>query len=236
MFEPYRLPLSLLMLTSSGCALASVPTVYAIDPAASTVEIASRDSLRPFEASIHDIAGSLRLTSDASAPRSLDLVFDLSSLDSGDRSQNQLLLSPKYLWVDHHRYGLTLAPDVSASGAGSFLAQTTLALRNVSCQVPVAFNWRLADEAGAPVAYLRGSTEVSARDFGIESSDPWERKLKITYELRLKPVAGKVESVTRWGPDAVTDDNYPPPRCSSTGWPIGAARAPELIRAAEAGG
>lgn len=235
MFERHRMPLSLALLASSGCALAGLPTAYEIDPTGSTVEIASRDSLRPFEASTHNIAGNLLLTSNAVTPRSLDLVFDLAALDSGDNSLNQLLLSSKYLWVEHHRYGLTLGPDVSATGVGSFLAHTTLALRDVSCQVPVAFKWRFADEGGARVAYLQGSTEVSARDFGIQSAEPWERRLTVTYDLRLLPASGKVESVTRFGPDVVPED-YPPARCSSGAWTIGAARSPEAVRKAEQGG
>ncbi len=235
MFARHRRHLSLLMLASSSCALAGAPTAYQIDPSGSTVEIASRDSLRPFEASVHNIAGNLRLTRDASAPRSLDLVFDLASLDSGDAALNQLLFSSKYLWVDHHRYGLTLAPDVSATGVGSFLAQTTLALRDVSCQVPVTFKWRFANEAGAPVAYLQGSTEVTARDFGMRSTDLWGRSLSITYDLRLSAAPGKVEPVTRWGPDVVPED-YPPARCSSAAWAVGATRAPELVRMAERAG
>lgn len=164
--------------------------------------------------------------------RSLDFVFDLASLDSGDSALNQLLRGPGYFWVDRYPYGLTLATDVTDTGIGSFRAYTALALRDVSCQVPINFNWRVASEARQSVAYLYGTAQVSARDFGIQNEDTSDHLMAITYDLRLSPAPGKVQPVTRWGPDVVPDD-YPPPRCSSAAWAAGAARPPESVRASE---
>src|SRR5271154_5096025 len=130
-----RLPLPLLMLASTGGALAAVPA-YEIDPARSTIRITSAESPLAFDASISNLAGNLLLSGDQASPRSLDLVFDLSTLDSGNSSLNETLQGPANLWVDRERYGLTLVSDVRASGPAKFRADSTLTLRDSSCTAP----------------------------------------------------------------------------------------------------
>ena len=225
-----RIPLALLILVPSAAALATAPTAYEVDPAHSTVRIALLDSQQSFEASISNLAGNVRLSGDQLTPSSLDLVFDLAALDSGTSSLDELLRGRRYFWVDRHPYGLTFATDVRATGLETFQADTTLALRDMSCKEPVTFNWRVAIEGGQSVGYFHGTTRVDARDFRIQSADAWHQVMTITYDLLLTPVPGKVRPVTRWRPDTEWDtDAWPPPRCSFASWSAGAF-SPEAVR------
>jgi polyisoprenoid-binding protein YceI len=186
-----RMPLSLLLLASSGGAFATSQSAFEIDPVHSTVRIASPDSQQPFTASISNLAGSLRLNGEQMIPRSLELVFDLASLHSGDASLDALWRSPSHLSADRRPYGLTLATDVSAIRPGEFQADAMLTPRDVSCKAPVEFNWRMASEGGQAVGYLHGTAQVSAQDIHIQNGDAWYQPITVAYDLRVTPaVAG----------------------------------------------
>jgi polyisoprenoid-binding protein YceI len=228
-----RIPASLASLTLSGTALASTSALYAVDPAASTVRITSSDGTQPYEVSLSNVAGSLRVSGEQPSPRSLDLVFDLKALHGTDSALDQRLRGSRYLWVDRFPYAVALASDMRATGAGTFAADATIALRNTSCLAPMAFRWSLNAEGGQSVGHLHGTSRVSARDFGIRgdaAQDDWF----IAYDLRLVATSGDAGSVTRHRPDSsVITEDYPPPRCVPA-W-AETTLSPETVRAAQRG-
>jgi polyisoprenoid-binding protein YceI len=226
-----RLASQLVLLVSVSPALNAAPIAYEIDSAHSTVLISSPDSRGPFEASVANLAGDLRLDGDQRTPRSLELVFDLASLESGNASLDGLLRGPKYLWVARNPYGVTIAANIRASSAETFQADSTLTLRDSSCKAPVSFNWRIVEENGLPVGYLHGTSEVRAQDFRIQNTDPWDRMLAVTYDLRLTPASGSVPPVTRRPPETgLVGDEFPSPQCSFASQSAGAF-SPETVRA-----
>jgi polyisoprenoid-binding protein YceI len=231
MHTNFRLASQLILLVSVSPALDAAPIAYEIDPAHSTVLISSPDSQVPFEASVANLAGDLRLDGDQRTPRSLELVFNLASLESGNASLDELLRGPQYLWVAHDPYGLTIAANIHASSAETFQADSTLTLRDLSCKAPVSFNWRIVKENGIPIGYLHGTSDVRAQDFRIPSVDPWDRMLAVTYDLRLTPASGPVPPVTRRPPETgLVADEFPSPLCSFASQSAGAF-SPESVRA-----
>lgn len=229
-----RIPASLALLTLSGAVLASTSTLYSIDPAKSTVRITSSDGGQPYEVSLSDVAGSLRVGGEHPAPRSLDLVFDLKGLHGADSGIDQRLRGSQNLWVDRFPYAVALASEMRSTGAGTYEADASIALRDTSCLAPLAFRWSINSEDGLSVAHLHGTSRVSARDFGIRgdaAQDDWT----IAYDLRLVPAAGDAGSVTRHRPDSnmVTED-YPPPRCVPA-W-AESTLPPAVVRSAQKAG
>lgn len=223
----FRLPLSLLMLAYSGAALRASPAAYDIDASRSSVQFATDGTPHRFDVSISNLIGNLQLAEAGATPVSLELAFDLASHTSGNSAIDEVFQGRSRQWVDRYPYGLTLATDIRAISPGSFLGDSTLALRDVSCVAPVTFNWRTATEGGRRVGYLHGTTQIDARDFGIRSEDPLDRVMTVTYDLRVTPAEGKVPSVARFRPDpTVVLEDYPPPRCS----PSRGSLAPEALR------
>jgi polyisoprenoid-binding protein YceI len=228
-----RIPVSLALFTLSGAALAAGSVVYAVDPAASTVRIISSDGTQPFEVSLSNVAGSLRVGGEHLSPRSLDLVFDLGALRGTDSALDQRLRGSRYLWVDRFPYAVALATGMRAIGPGTFAADAAIALRDTSCLVPLAFRWSLEVEGGQSVGHLHGSSRISARDFGIRG-DAAPGDWSIAYDLRLVPTAGEAGFVTRHRPDSsVITEDYPPPRCVPA-W-AETTLSPETVRAAQHG-
>jgi polyisoprenoid-binding protein YceI len=230
---PSRVPASFLLLALSGAALASTSTVYAVDPAMSTVRITSSDGARAYEVALSNVAGSLRVSGEHPAPRSLDLVFDLKALHGTDSELDQRLRGSRYLWVDRFPYAVALVSDLRSTGTETFEADASIALRNTSCLAPMAFHWSLGGEGGQSVGHLHGSSRVSARDFGIRSAAAKD-DLLIAYDLRLVRTAADSGSVTRHRPDTnrISED-YPPPRCVPA-W-AESTLSPEIVRAAQRG-
>jgi len=228
-----RIPASLALLALSGAALASTSTVYAVDPAMSTVRITSSDGGQAYEVSLSNVAGSLRVSGEHPAPRSLDLVFDLKALHGTDSELDERLRGSRYLWVDRFPYAVALASDMRSTGTETFEADASIALRDTSCLASMAFHWSLSGEGGQSVGHLHGSSRVSARDFGIRSDAAMDDWL-IAYDLRLIPASGESGSVTRHRPDSnrITED-YPPPRCVPA-W-AESTLSPEVVRAAQHG-
>jgi polyisoprenoid-binding protein YceI len=125
-----RLPASVALLTLSGAAFASTAGWYAIDPAQSTVRITSSDGTQPYQVSLSNVAGSLRVSGEHSLPRSLDMVFDLKDLHGADAAVDQRLRGSENLWVDRFPFAVTLASEMRSTGTGTFEADASIALRD----------------------------------------------------------------------------------------------------------
>ena len=228
-----RIPASLALLTLSGAALASTSALYTIDPAHSTVSITSSDGARPYEVSLSNVAGTLRVAGEHPAPRSLDLVFDLKDLKGADSGIDQRLRGSDNLWVNRFPYAVALVSQMRSTGTGTFEADAAIALRDTSCLAPIAFRWSMDGEDGQSVGHLHGIGRVNASEFGIHSDaaqDDWV----IAYDLRLVPATGDAGSVTRHRPDSnLITEEYPPPRCIPAG--AESTLSPETVRAAQNG-
>jgi hypothetical protein len=74
-----------------------------------------------------------------------------------------------------------------ASPKETFQTDTTPTHPDTNCRAPASFNWRGVRENGQSVA----------EDFGIRSSDAWERVLTVTYDLRLSPASGELATAGR---------------------------------------
>lgn len=228
-----RIPASLVLLTLSGAALASTSSIYAIDPMKSTVRITSSEGIQPYEVSLSNVAGNLRVGGDRLAPRSLDMVFDLKDLRGTDSALDQQLRGSRYLWVDRFPYAVALASAMRPTGAGTFVADASIALRDTSCLAPIAFRWSVESEGGHPVAHLHGRSRINASDFGIRGN-AGQGDWVIAYDLRLIPASGDGGSVTRHRPEAnLITEAYPPPRCVPA-W-AESTLSPDTVRAAQNG-
>jgi polyisoprenoid-binding protein YceI len=122
----------------------------------------------------------------------LDVVIDMTSLDTGDKERDDTLRGADLFNVAKNPQARFTSAQITKTAAG-YDAVGKLTLRGVSKDVHVPFTLRMATEQGKSVGYLEGKTTVKRLDFGVGQGD-WKstewvgNDVGISYSVRL--VAG----------------------------------------------
>lgn len=122
----------------------------------------------------------------------LDVVIDMTSLDTGDKERDDTLRGADLFNVAKNPQARFTSAQITKTAAG-YDAVGKLTLRGVSKDVHVPFTLRMATEQGKSVGYLEGKTAVKRLDFGVGQGD-WKstewvgNDVGISYSVRL--VAG----------------------------------------------
>jgi len=122
----------------------------------------------------------------------LDVVIDMTSLDTGDKERDDTLRGADLFNVAKNPQARFTSAQITKTAAG-YDAVGKLTLRGVSKDVHVPFTLRMATEQGKSVSYLEGKTTVKRLDFGVGQGD-WKstewvgNDVGISYSVRL--VAG----------------------------------------------
>jgi polyisoprenoid-binding protein YceI len=119
----------------------------------------------------------------------LDVVIDMTSLDTGDKERDDTLRGSDLFDVAKNPQARFTSTQITKTGAG-YDAVGKLTLRGVSKDVHVPFTLRTATEQGKAVSYLEGKTTIKRLDFGVGQGD-WKstewvgNDVGISYSVRL---------------------------------------------------
>lgn len=181
--------------SGNGVAYAAdaAPAHYTLDPAKSTLEYQFTQAGALNKGKFTKYTVTLDFSADALASSKLDVVVDMSSLDTGDKERDDTLKSADLFSVAKYPQSRFTSTQITRTANG-YDAVGKLTIRGVSRDAHIPFTFRTADEQGKPAGYLLGKTTVKRLDFGVGQGD-WKatdqvgNEVSVSYSLRLVPAA-----------------------------------------------
>jgi polyisoprenoid-binding protein YceI len=171
----------------------AAPTRYTLDPAKSTFEYQFTQAGALNKGKFTKYTVTLDFSADSLATSKLDVVVDMSSLDTGDKERDEALKSADLFSVAKFPQSRFTSTQITKTANG-YDAVGKLTIRGVSRDAHVPFSFRTADEQGKPAGYLLGKTALKRLDFGVGQGD-WKatdqvgNDISVSYSLRLVPAA-----------------------------------------------
>jgi len=178
----------------SSVALADAPapsTHFASDPAKSSLQFAFVQAGAQNTGKFSKFPVALDAAADGSAVSKLDVMVDMTTLDSGDKDRDDTLRGADLFSVTKFPKAHFLATQITKTAAG-FDALGKLTLRDVTRDQHVLFTLRSVNEQGHPAFYLTGKTTIHRLDYGVGQGD-WKSTewvgadVTVTYNVRLAP-------------------------------------------------
>jgi polyisoprenoid-binding protein YceI len=179
--------------SGSGVARAAdaAPTHYTLDPTKSTFEYQFTQAGALNKGKFTKYTVTLDFSADSLATSKLDVVVDMSSLDTGDKERDETLKSADLFSVAKFPQSRFTSTQITKTANG-YDAVGKLTIRGVSRDAHVPFSFRTADEQGKPAGYLLGKMGLKRLDFGVGQGD-WKatdqvgNDVSVSYSLRLVP-------------------------------------------------
>lgn len=100
------------------------------------------------------------------AVKTLEVVIDMRSFDTGDAQRNGVLGGQDFFDVTRYPQAHFAATRVRKTAHG-YVATGPLTLRGVTRTISVPFTWRIVDVNGQKVGLLAGKTVLRRLDFGV---------------------------------------------------------------------
>jgi polyisoprenoid-binding protein YceI len=181
--------------TGQAVALAAdaAPAHYTLDPAKSTFEYQFTQAGALNKGKFTKYTVSLDFSADSLATSKLDVVVEMTSLDTGDKERDETLKSADLFSVAKFPQSRFTSTQITKTASG-YDAVGKLTIRGISRDVHVPFSFRTADEQGKPAGYLLGKTTIKRLEFGVGQGD-WKatdqvgNDVAVSYALRLVPAA-----------------------------------------------
>jgi polyisoprenoid-binding protein YceI len=197
MFVSARPALLFGLLATLACDAASADPAsvvhYTLDPAKSTLEFQFVQAGAQNKGRFGKFPVTLDFSPDSLTASKLDVVVDMTSLDSGDKERDDTLRSADMFDVAKFAQAHFTSTQITKTATG-YDAFGKLTIRGVTRDQHVAFTFRSADEQGKPAGYLAGKTTVKRLDFGVGQGD-WKSTewvgadVTVSYSLRLVSAA-----------------------------------------------
>jgi polyisoprenoid-binding protein YceI len=162
------------------------PLHYTLDPAKSTFEYQFTQAGALNKGKFTKYTVTLDFSADSLAASKLDVVVDMSSLDTGDQERDETLKSADLFSVAKFPQSRFTSTQITKTASG-FDAVGKLTIRGVSRDVHVPFSFQ-------PVGSLIGKMAIKRLDFGVGQGD-WKatdqvgNDVAVSYALRLVPAA-----------------------------------------------
>ena len=184
-----RIALFVTLTSAVSWAMAAAPTRYTLDPAKSKLEYTFVQAGAQNKGAFKKLSATLEFAADGLAASKLDVIVDMSSLDTGDKERDDTLRGADLFDVAKYSQSRFTSAQIVKTANG-YDAVGKLTLRGVSRDVHVPFTLRTATEQGKPVGYLTGQTTIKRLDFGVGQGD-WKSTewvsdaVTISYSVRL---------------------------------------------------
>ncbi len=178
---------------SAGAADAAPLTRYTADPAKSTFEYQFVQAGAQNKGKFTRYAVTLDFSPASLATSKLEVVVEMSSLDTGDKERDDTLKGADLFAVAKFPQSRFASTQIVRTANG-YDAAGKLSIRGVTRDIHVPFSFKTADEQGRPAAYLSGKATIKRLDFGVGQGD-WKstewvgNDVLVSYSLRLVPAA-----------------------------------------------
>jgi len=175
----------------SLAAAAAAPTAphYVLDPTKSSLEFSFLQAGAQNKGRFTRFAVTCDFSAENLAGSRLDVIIEMSSVDTGDQERDDTVRSADLFAVAKFPQAHFAASQINKTAAG-YEAVGKLTIRGVTHDMRVPFTFRTATEGGAAVGYMSGTTSVRRLDYGVGQGD-WKatdqvgNEVRITFALRL---------------------------------------------------
>ena len=184
-----RITLFVSLLSAASWATAAAPARYTLDPAKSKLEYEFVQAGAQNKGTFKKLTTTLDFAADNLAASKLDVVVDMTSLDSGDKERDDTLRGADLFNIAKYPQARFTSAQIVKTASG-YDAVGRLTLRGVSRDTHVPFTLRTVTEQGKPVSYLTGQTTIKRLEFGVGQGD-WKSTewvgdaVTVSYSVRL---------------------------------------------------
>ena len=162
---------------------------YALDQAKSTLTFSFVQAGAQNQGRFTRFPVNFDFSSDNLAAGRLEVVVEMSSLDSGDQERDDTLRGADMFTVTKFPQSHFTATQFVKTATG-FEAIGKLTIRGVTRDARVPFSFRIATENGMTVGYMNGKTSLKRLDYGVGQGD-WKSTewvgadVGVSFALRL---------------------------------------------------
>jgi polyisoprenoid-binding protein YceI len=177
--------LALLLLFSAVPAAAQTPatTHYVLDSAKSSLEFTFLQAGAWNKGHFAHFTVSLDFSAENLAASRLDVVVEMSSVDTGDQERDDTVRGADLFAVAKFPQAHFIASQITKTAAG-YEAVGKLTIRGVTHDMRVPFSFRTATEGGATAGYMSGKTSLRRLDYGVGQGD-WKATDQVGNEVGL---------------------------------------------------
>ncbi|MGC4029418.1 MAG: YceI family protein [Steroidobacteraceae bacterium] len=193
--HPRLLPaFAALLLAATGARAAEpAPLQWAADPAKSTLEFNFVQAGAKTTGRFTKFTANVDFSPTDLAKGKIDVAIDMGSADTRDKDRDGTLKTADLFDTAKFARSTYLATTFAAKGTG-FDGQGKLTLRGVTRDVPIHFTFQPGNEAGKPVATLKGTATVKRLAFGVgqgewKSTEWVNDDVEVSFSLLLRPRA-----------------------------------------------
>ena len=164
-------------------------THYTLDPAKSSLEFTFLQAGAWNKGRFTHFTVSLDFSADNLAASRLDVVVEMSSVDTGDQERDDTVRDADLFAVAKFPQAHFAASQIIKSAAG-YEAVGKLTIRGVTHDMRVPFSFRTASEGGVAAGYMSGKTSLRRLDYGVGQGD-WKatdqvgNEVGVAFSLRL---------------------------------------------------
>ena len=192
MRNPQAVRIAALTALLSTAAFAEAPagvSHYSIDPAKSSLVFSFVQAGAQNQGKFTKFPVALDASADGATASRLDVIVDMTTMDTGDKDRDNTLRGPDLFDVAKFNQAHFVATQITKTATG-FDALGKLTLHGVTRDQHVPFTLRAANEQGHAVTYLTGKTTVHRLDYGVGQGD-WKstewvgNDVVVSYSVRL---------------------------------------------------
>jgi len=179
----------LLLATLPAAAEAPATAHYVLDPAKSSLEFTFLQAGARNKGRFTHFTVSFDFSAENLPAGRLDVVIEMSSVDTGDQERDDTVRGAELLAVAKFPQAHFAASQITRTAAG-YEAVGKLTIRGVTLDMRVPFSFRTATEGGAAAGYMSGKTSLRRLDYGVGQGD-WKatdqagNEVTVSFNLRL---------------------------------------------------
>jgi len=162
---------------------------YVLDPAKSSLEFTFLQEGAWNKGRFRHFTVSFDFSPENLAASRLDVIVEMSSVDTGDQERDDAVRGGDLLAVAKFLQAHFAASQINKTAAG-YEAVGKLTIRGVTHDMRVPFSFRTATEGGVAVGYMSGKTSLLRLDYGVGQGD-WKatdqvgNEVGVAFALRL---------------------------------------------------
>ena len=167
-------------------------TNYAVDPAKSWLGFTAKQSGGDVDARFDKFSAQIAFADANLAASHFDVQVTTQSVNSQDSDRDTVLRDKDLFDSTKYPTAHFVTSTFTRKAAGQYEATGKLTVRDVTREIHLPFTFQSAQEAGKPVAWLKGGVTVNRLDYGVGQGD-WKdtsvvaNEVKVKFELRLLP-------------------------------------------------
>ena len=170
----------------------AAPVTYKLDPSKSTLQFVFNQAGAKNDGKFTKYDVSFTLAPEPNATNTLNVVVQVSSLDTGDKDRDSTLRSADLFNVAKYPQAKFSATKITHGAGDKYEAQGKLTIRDASRDVKIPLTFKTVNEGGKPVGVMTGEIVIKRLDYGVgqgewKSTEWVDNEVTVKFSLRLLP-------------------------------------------------